>query len=225
MPTIPIKWLTDSNANKRYPVTHTKAVFDDNGDNLETILAGLGGSLSGLSDTSITNPSNGQILKYNTTSSKWENASETTELPSITGNANQILAVNNGATGVEWITKPSSGLTNYDFTHTANTTISSSTTTVTFAANTRGSAMLTISADLGLTIACNNGSDNYIWIKNTGSSEVDVTISGVTKNSTNVSNVYVPSDSISVPAGGLCEIGVIVNTDGAFITSRNDLAL
>lgn len=112
-----------------------------------------------------------------------------------------------------------------DFTHTANTTISSSTTTVTFAANTRGSAMLTISADLGLTIACNNGSDNYIWVKNTGSSDVDITISGVTKNSTNVSNVYVPSDGISVPAGGLCEIGVIVNTDGAFLTSRNDLAL
>lgn len=117
------------------------------------------------------------------------------------------------------------GLSDYDFTHTANTTVSGSTTTVTFAADQRGSAMLTISADLGLSIACNNGSDNYIWIKNTGSAEVDVTISAVTKNSTAVSNVYVPSDGISVPAGGVCEIGVIVNSDGAFITSRNDLAL
>lgn len=117
------------------------------------------------------------------------------------------------------------GLSNYDFTHTANTTVSGSTTTVTFAANQRGSAMLTISADLGLTIACNNGGDNYIWIKNTGSAEVDVTISAVTKNNTAVSNVYVPIDGIIVPAGGLCEIGVIVNADGAFITSRNDLAL
>lgn len=117
------------------------------------------------------------------------------------------------------------GLSDHDFTHTANTTVSTSTTTVTFAANTRGSAMLTISADLGLTIACNNGSDNYIWVKNTGSSDVDITVSAVTQNSTNVSNVYVPSDGITVPAGGLCEIGIIVNTDGAFITSRNDLAL
>lgn len=124
-----------------------------------------------------------------------------------------------------WTGTVSGGLTNYDFTHTANTTISSSTTTVTFATNTRGTAMLTISADLGLTIACNNGSDNYIWVKNTGSSEVDITISAVTQNSTNVSNVYMPSDGITVPAGGLCEIGIIVNTDGAFITSRNDLAL
>lgn len=190
-----------------------------------SIPSGGATTLSALTDTTISSPTDKQILTYDNTTSKWVNADVPTELPSITGNANKILAVNNGATGVEWVTKPSSGLTNYDFTHTANTTVSGSTTTVTFAANTRGSAMLTISADLGLTIACNNGSDNYIWIKNTGSSEVDITISGVTKNSTNVSNVYVPSDGISVPAGGLCEIGVIVNTDGAFITSRNDLAL
>lgn len=111
------------------------------------------------------------------------------------------------------------------FAHTANTTVSGSTTTVTFAANQRCSAMLTISADLGLTIDCDNKSDNYLWIKNTGSAEVDVTISGVTANGTAVSNVYMPSDGITVPAGGLCEIGVIVNSDGAFITSRNDLTL
>lgn len=145
-------------------------------------------------------------------------------------------AVNGQNDGTNWtsitigdVTKniPSggSGLTDYNFTHTSNTTISGSTTTVTFATNTRGTAMLTISADIGLTIACNNGSDNYIWVRNTGSSEVDITISGVTKDSTNVSNVYMPSDGITVPAGGLCEIGVIVNGDGAFITSRNDLAL
>lgn len=133
-------------------------------------------------------------------------------------------STNGGATIVE-IDSAGGGLTNFDFTHISNTTVSTSTTTVTFAADQRGSAMLTISADLGLTIACNNGSDNYIWVKNTGSAEVDVTISAVTKNSTAVSNVYVPSDGITVPAGGLCEIGVIVNADGAFITSRNDLAL
>lgn len=127
--------------------------------------------------------------------------------------------------GTKTYSIPSGGITNHNFTHTANTTVSTSTTTVTFAANQRGSAMLTISADLGLTIACNNGSDNYLWVKNAGSAEVDVTISAVTKDNTAVSNVYVPSDGITVPAGGVCEIGVIVNADGAFITSRNDLSL
>jgi hypothetical protein len=85
--------------------------------------------------------------------------------------------------------------------------------------------MLTVSADLGLTIACNNGSDNYIWVKNTGSAEVDITISSVTQNNVSVTNVYVPSDGISIPAGGLCEIGIVCNADGAFITARNDLSL
>lgn len=113
----------------------------------------------------------------------------------------------------------------HDFTHTTNTTVSASTATVTFAANTRGSAMLTASADLALTIVCNNLSDNYIWIRNNGSAEVDIVIGGVQHNGSAVSNVYVPSDGITVPAGGLCEIGIIVNTDGAFITSRNDLTL
>lgn len=148
-------------------------------------------------------------------------------IPSLTGNSGKVLAVNSNADGLEWVNQSGGGggLSDYDFTHSSNTTVSTSTTTVTFAANQRGSAMLTISADLGLTIACNNGSDNYIWVKNTGSAEVDVTISGVTKDSLAVSSVYVPSDGITVPAGGLCEIGIIVNADGAFITSRNDLAL
>ncbi len=145
-------------------------------------------------------------------------------IPSTLGTAGQVLKVNSGATGLEFGTV-SGGLTNHDFTHTANTTVSTSTTTITYAANTRGSQMITVSADIGITFAVNNSSDNYLWIKNSGSEEVDVTISAVTKNSTAVSNVYVPSDGITVPAGGLCEIGVIVNGDGAFITSRNDLAL
>ena len=119
----------------------------------------------------------------------------------------------------------SGGLTNYDFTHVANTTVSTSTTTITFAANQRGSQMITVSADIGITFDVRNLSDNYLWIKNTGSSEIDVTISSVVNDQTTVSNVYVPTDGISVPAGGLCEIGIVRNADGAFITSRNDLEL
>lgn len=193
MPTIPIKWLTDSNANKRYPVTHTKAVFNDDGDDLDTILDGLGGSLAGLSDTTITNPTSGQVLSYN--GSSWVNA-------------------NSGG----------GGLSDYDFTHTSNATVSTS-VTVTFAADTRGSRMVSTSADLGVFFAVNNSSDNYLWVRNTGSSEIDITINSVTHNSSSVSNVYMPSDGISVPAGNVCEIGIVCNADGAFVTSRNDLAL
>lgn len=117
-------------------------------------------------------------------------------------------------------------ITTPDFTHTANTTVSTSTKTITYAAGARGSQMISISADLALTFAVNNLSDNYLWIKNTGSSEVDITISAVTKSGgTNVSNVYLPSDGISIPAGKVCEIGIVVNADGAFITSRSDLSL
>lgn len=138
-------------------------------------------------------------------------------LPSQAGNAGKVLMTNGES--VIW------AIVNHDFAHQTNTTVSTSTHTVTFAANQRGSAMLTVSADLGLTIACNNGSDNYIWIKNTASAEVDITISSVTQNSTAVTNAYVPSDGISIPAGGLCEIGIVCNADGAFITTRNDLSL
>ena len=113
----------------------------------------------------------------------------------------------------------------YDFMHIANSTVNTSTTTILFEANRRCSQMITVSADIGITFDVRNKSDNYLWIKNTDSSEIDVTISSVVNNQTAVSNVYVPTDGISVPAGGICEIGIVVNADGAFITSRNDLEL
>ena len=116
------------------------------------------------------------------------------------------------------------GLTNYDFTHTANQSVSGS-VTVTYAANTRGSKMVSASADLSVTFAVNNSSDNYLWIKNTGSSDIDILISSVTYNNSSVSNVYMPADGIAVPAGKVCEIGIVCNADGAFITSRSDLSL
>lgn len=116
-------------------------------------------------------------------------------------------------------------LENHNITHAANSTVSTSTTTVTFAANQRGSKMITVSADLGVTFAVNNAADNYLWIKNTGSAEVDITVSAVTYGGNNVANVYMPADGISVPAGKVAEIGIVVNADGAFITSRNDLTL
>lgn len=129
-----------------------------------------------------------------------------------------------GATGPQGPQGPAGSNTS-DFTHTANTVISASSLQVTFAADTRGSRMVSTSADLSVDFAVNNSSDNYLWVRNTGASEIDITINSVTHNSGSVSNVYMPSDGISVPAGNVCEIGIVCNADGAFITTRNDLAL
>lgn len=119
----------------------------------------------------------------------------------------------------------SGGLTNYNFTHVSNTTVTSP-FTFTCTANQRNSQMITTSANLTLNITCNNGSDNYLWIKNSSSSaDIDVAIGTVTYNGNTVSasSIYLPSDGITVPKSGLCEIGIIMNTNGAFITVRSDI--
>lgn len=138
---------------------------------------------------------------------------------------NTTYQPSNGIVNLGTIGGGSGGSTDHDFSHTPNSTVSGATCTVTFAANLRGSVMLTVSADLALTIACNNLSDNYIWIKNTGDAEVDILINEVTYGGNSVTDVYMPSDGIIVPAGNVCEIGIVCNRNGAFITSRNDLTL
>lgn len=114
---------------------------------------------------------------------------------------------------------------NPNFTHTANTTVSDPTATITFPAYRRCTQMITVSADLGVTLEVNNLSDNYLWIKNNSNSDVDITVTAVTHGGNSVSNIYMPADGIIVPANGVCEMGILVNTDGAFISSRNDLTL
>lgn len=118
------------------------------------------------------------------------------------------------------------GLSNYNFTHVANTTVSSP-FIFTCAANQRNSQMITTGANLTLNITCNNGSDNYLWVKNSSSAnDIDIAIGTVTYNGTTLSasSIYLPSDGISVPKSGFCEIGIIMNADGCFITTRSDLA-
>ena len=148
-------------------------------------------------------------------------------LPSTLGTAGQALCVDSAGTGLEYKTiGGGGGLTDYNFTHTTNTTVTSP-FTFTCAANQRNSQMITTSANLTLNITCNNGSDNYLWIKNSSSSaDIDVAIGTVTYNGNTVaaSSIYLPSDGITVPKSGLCEIGIIMNADGAFITVRSDLA-
>ena len=142
------------------------------------------------------------------------------------GTAGQVLTMNSGATAPEWQTPSSGGLTNYNFTHTTNTTVTSP-FTFTCSANQRNSQMITTGANLTLNITCNNGADNYLWIKNSSSSvDIDIAIGTVTYNGTTLSasSIYLPSDGISVPKSGLCEIGIITNADGCIITTRSDLA-
>ena len=176
------------------------------------------------------NPTDSGIAKSSvqsaiTNSHTHSNKSLLDMVPSSLGTAGQAIAVNDAGTGLEFKTiGGGGGLADYDFTHVANTTVSTS-TTITFAANTRGSQMVSTSADLAVTFAVNNGSDNYLWIKNTGAADIDITISAVTSGGSSVGNVYIPDDGISVAAGKVCEIGIIVNADGAFITSRSDLSL
>lgn len=176
------------------------------------------------------NPTDSGIAKSSvqsaiTNSHTHSNKSLLDMVPSSLGTAGQAIAVNDAGTGLEFKTiGGGGGLTDYDFTHVANTTVSTS-TTITFAANTRGSQMVSTSADLAVTFAVNNGSDNYLWIKNTGAADIDITISAVTAGGSPVANIYIPTDGITVAAGMVCEIGIIVNADGAFITSRSDLAL
>lgn len=144
------------------------------------------------------------------------------KIPSAVGSNGQVLTSN--GTSWYWQTPGSGGLTNYDYTHTAST-FQSGTVAVTFAANQRCSVMYGASADLALAITCNNGADNYIWVKNTGTADIDITISSVTYNNSSLaaSNIFLPSDGITVPKGCVCEIGVLCNADGAFITARGDL--
>ena len=57
----------------------TKKYVDDT-------LSNVSGDLTGLTDTSISSPTNGQILMYNSTTSKWEN----TFLPVYGGEVTEI---------------------------------------------------------------------------------------------------------------------------------------
>lgn len=144
------------------------------------------------------------------------------KIPSSNGTNGQVLTSN--GTSWSWQTPGSGGLTDYDYTHTAST-FQSGTVAVTFAANQRCSVMYGASDDLALAITCNNGADNYIWVQNTGTADIDITISSVVYNNTSLSasNIFLPSDGITVPKGCVCEIGVLCNADGAFITARGDL--
>lgn len=62
-------------------------------------------NLSDLGDTTITTPTNGQVLSYNSTTSKWENTAAPSGLPSQTGHSGEFLTTN--GTSASWASIPS----------------------------------------------------------------------------------------------------------------------
>lgn len=152
--------------------------------------------LNDLDDINITNPTNGQTLVFDVASQKWIN----------------------GSGG-------GSGITGHDYTHQPDTgTPVSGSQTITYAVNTRGSKTITASGNLTLDFIVNNGADNLLWIINNSGSTIDIAINSVISN--NVQQfVFLPENGIDVDNNYVCEIGVIVNANGAYITFRNDLML
>jgi hypothetical protein len=111
-----------------------------------------------------------------------------------------------------------------NFTHATLTTISGSSTTLTFDAGERCTKYISVSGNIDIALQVNNESDNYIWIANTGSSSAVVTFSSITSSVFGtIINYHLPDDAITIPAGGECELSVVVNSDGVFIVDRTDL--
>ena len=67
------------------------------GADIYSISGGGSSTLSDLTDTSISSPTNGQVLKYNSTSSKWENSTDADTHRPIKVNGSQVLGDNTTA--------------------------------------------------------------------------------------------------------------------------------
>lgn len=118
---------------------------------------GSGGAstLAELSDTAISSPSSGQILKYNGTSSKWENANESSGGDTVTWTQVQAtgtkiaeIEINGTTTNVY---APTSGGASYTDL-TANISAGSTTVTINDASITTSSAFFPFSDPFGLVI-------------------------------------------------------------------------
>lgn len=116
------------------------------------------------------------------------------------------------------------GTVSHDYTHSSVSVVSTSTTTVTFAANQKCTKYISVSNDIDIAFAVNNFASNYLWVINTSNNDIDVTFS-LASNSTlgTILNYHMPEDPLTISAGKEAEIGIIVNADGAFITYRSDL--
>jgi len=88
-----------------------RAEADANGNNIGTTYATKSELPDGV--PAVTSGDNGKVLKATYSGGQgvygWE--TDTSDLPDITGNAGKILAVNSGATGVEWVSQIQIGTT------------------------------------------------------------------------------------------------------------------
>jgi hypothetical protein len=111
------------------------------------------------------------------------------------------------------------GASGRNITHQRDITASGSSQSVTFGADTAGSAFIVIPSslninDMTLAITCNNLSENYIWVENNTNADVDVLIGGIEHMNDTIVNAYLPDSGITVPSGKTCEIGLVVNQAG-----------
>ena len=72
-----------------------------------------------------------------------------------------------------------------------------------------------------ININCNNTSENYIWVKNNGSSTATITLGDVSLNETEYDtddiHVFTTANNISITSGQIMELKIIATTEAAFI--------
>lgn len=99
--------------------------------------------------------------------------------------------------------------------------VASSPITITFDANQRGSKFIGVDGNTTININCNNTSENYIWVKNNGSSTATITIGDVSLNETEYDtddiHVFTTANNISITSGQIMELKIIATTEAAFI--------
>lgn len=178
-------------------------------------------AISELTDVNLGTLADGDILQYNSSTLKWVNSPLPSGVPSPT-TAYTCLYSPDG-TNFGWYSIGS--IASHNYRHQRDSVIPvSGSHTITYDANTRGSKTIKAGGNLILDFIVNNRADNILWIINNTGSTIDIAIDSVSLN--NVSKpVFLPENGIDVGDGYVCEIGVIVNIDGAYITFRNDLVL
>lgn len=179
-------------------------------------------AISELTDVNLGTLANGDILQYNSSTLKWVNSPfPSGTVPSPTTDDTCLYSPDGTIFG--WYSI--SSITRHDYKHQRVSFISvSGSQTITYIENTRGSQTIKAHGNLILDFIVNNGADNILWIINNAGSTIDIAIGSVISNN-ETKPVFLPENGIDVGDGYVCEIGVIVNIDGAYITVRNDLVL
>ena len=111
----------------------------------------------------------------------------------------------------------------HDFTYNSIEATNGS-ASVSFEAGKRNAILISATSNFTLSINDNNNScDNYIWIQNDGSSQINVSLS-IYKNYMMLNSKIGPSGGITVAAGKVCELRIIVFDNVAFISPINNLS-